>query len=350
MNPSIDLGTRNVGGGAACFIIAEAGVNHDGDLSAAIDLVHAAADAGADAVKFQTFTAASLATRSAEKAEYQKAKTASSETHYEMLQRLELDAGQHDILKNTASSRGIEFLSSPFSEQAADLLNDLNIPVFKIPSGEITNVDLLRYVGAFGRPVILSTGMADLNEIRSAIEWLGPAREAGIVLLHCVSNYPAKPEDCNLSAMETILQEFGLPIGFSDHTLGADVAIAAVALGACVIEKHITLDCTRDGPDHAASMEAPDFTDFVTRIRSTERALGHGRKEPVASEAEVAAVARRSLVAATDIAAGTVINNSMLIARRQGAGLPPSAREEIVGRMARRAISAGTLLHPDMLG
>jgi N,N'-diacetyllegionaminate synthase len=348
-NSSFDLGARSVGGDAACFIIAEAGVNHDGDMSAAIDLVHAAADAGADAVKFQTFTAAALATRSAKKAKYQQATTDSAETHYEMLQRLELDGGQHVILQDIARARGIEFLSSPFSEQAADMLNDLNVPAFKIPSGEITNIDLLRHVGSFKRPVILSTGMANLGEIRSAVEWLGPASNVDIVLLHCVSNYPAKPEDCNLRAMETMSQEFGLPIGFSDHTLGADVAIAAVALGACVVEKHITLDTTRDGPDHAASMAAHDFVEFVARIRSTESALGHGRKEPVASEAEVAAVARRSLVAAMDIVPGTVIDGSMLIARREEAGMLPSERDRIVGRTAHIAIAAGTLLHPDML-
>lgn len=347
---SFDLGNRRIGGRAACFVIAEAGVNHDGDMSVAIDLIHAAADAGADAVKFQTFTAAALATRSAKKAKYQEATTASAETHYEMLKRLELDRGQHVELQDIARSRGIEFLSSPFSEKAADLLIDLDVPAFKIPSGELTNIDLLRHVGSFKRPVILSTGMADLSEIRSAIEWLDPASGIDIVLLHCVSNYPAKPEDCNLRAMETMFREFNLLTGFSDHTLGADVAIAAVALGACVIEKHITLDNTSDGPDHAASMEAGDFKDYVARLRTTEAALGDGIKEPVASEVEVAAVARRSLVAAKDIAAGTVVDASMLIARREGAGMPPSARDRIIGRAAKIMIPAGTLLHPDMLG
>lgn len=340
---------RAIGGEAPCFIIAEAGVNHDGDIATACELVHAAADAGADAVKFQTFTADGLATPSTPKAAYQEKTTDGGETHYQMLRRLELDETAHRLLMETAQSRGIMFLSSPFSEESADLLQSLDVAAFKIPSGELTNCALIDHIAALGRPVILSTGMASMAETTTAVKQLQSGGSPDVVLLQCVSNYPANPADCNLSAMKTMRDAFDVPVGFSDHTLGSEVAHAAVALGACVIEKHFTLDTARDGPDHAASMQADKFCDFVSSIRAVESALGHGTKMPASSEAPVAAVARRSLVAAFDIPEGATIEDAMVVARRQGVGLPPAARNKIVGRRACSLIAAGTLLSLDMI-
>jgi N,N'-diacetyllegionaminate synthase len=333
-----------------CFIIAEAGVNHNGDPDLARQLVDAAADAGADAVKFQTFTAARVVTREAPKAEYQQRTTGAEESQFDMLRRLELPHESHRELFERCQQRGIEFISTPFDETAADFLAELGVRRFKIPSGELTNHRFLRHVAAKGLPIICSTGMATLGEVEAALAAIESGGRCEVTLLHCVSNYPAAPETSNLRAMETMARAFGVPVGFSDHTMGIAVSTAAVALGATVIEKHLTLDRNLPGPDHAASALPEEFTALTDAIRQVESALGDGRKRPAASEAEVARVARRSLVAACDIAAGTVLSDEMLTTRRPADGLPPFWSEQLVGRPARRPIAAGAVISLEMFG
>ncbi len=345
----VELGGRRIGPGEACFIIAEAGVNHNGELGRALELVDAAAEAKADAVKFQTFSAERLASPAAPKAEYQRRGTDAEESQYDMLRSLELSADDHRSLWERCRKRGIMFLSSPFDEAAADFLDELGVPGFKIPSGELTNLPFLRYVAAKMKPMIVSTGMADLDEVGAALAAVNQTGNDQLVLLHCVSAYPADPAEANLRAMAALAERFGAPVGFSDHTLGLEVALAAAALGATVIEKHFTLDRGLPGPDHAASLEPDELARLVAGVRTVEAALGHGRKEPTASEAETAAVARKSLVAAADIPAGATITTEMLIAKRPGAGIPPAKIGEVVGRRARQDIPAGTLVAWGML-
>jgi N-acetylneuraminate synthase/N,N'-diacetyllegionaminate synthase len=333
-----------------CFIIAEAGVNHNGDPDLARQLVDAAADAGADCVKFQTFDAARLVSRDARKAEYQQRTSGAEESQFDMLKRLELPLNAYHELLERCQQRGIEFLSTPFDEQAADFLAELGVKRFKVPSGEITNHRFLRHLATNGLPIICSTGMATLGEVEAALAAIESGGRCEVTLLHCVSNYPAAPETSNLRAMETMARAFGVPVGFSDHTMGIAVSTAAVALGATVIEKHLTLDRGLPGPDHAASALPEEFKALTDAIRQVESALGDGRKRPAASEAEVAEVARRSLVAACDIAAGAIVSDEMLTTRRPADGLPPFWSERLIGRQARRPIAAGTQISLEMFG
>ena len=344
----VQIGNRLIGPQQPVFVIAEAGVNHNGDLKLARTLIDVAVDAGADAVKFQTFHADLLAVADAPKAAYQLQTTGDSESQVEMLRRLQLPAEAHRELQSYCEERGIIFLSTPFDEQAVDFLDDLGVPAFKISSGDLTNSPLLQRVAAKNKPVILSTGMSDLSEVIEAVSVLNAEGCDNPILLHCVSNYPADPADVNLLAMQTMSTAFNLPVGFSDHTEGIDVALAAVALGACVIEKHFTLDKSLPGPDHRASLEPAELGQLVQSIRRVESALGNGRKVPAASELETAKVARRSLVAARDIPGGITLRHEMVVLRRPGTGLPPSSLQTIVGRRTLRDISAGTLLHDDM--
>ena len=346
---TVEIAGRKIGPGHPCFIIAEAGVNHNGDMELARQLVSAAVDAGADAVKFQTFKAEHLATADAPKAEYQVRNTGESESQFDMLRRLELTEDDHRQLQEYCSELGILFMSSPFDEQSADLLADLDVPVFKIPSGEITNLPYLAHIAKKGRPMIVSTGMADLGEVESAVRTIRDCGNQSYVLLHCVSNYPSKAEDTNLRAMGTLSTAFGAPVGYSDHTMGAEVAIASIALGACIIEKHLTMDRTLPGPDHTASLEPGDFAGMVRGIRSVETALGHGRKEPAESESSTAQVARKSLVAAVDIRAGQPLTPESVTVKRPGTGLPPAMLSHILGRQARESIPAGSLIALEML-
>lgn len=320
------------------MIIAEAGVNHNGDLAMAKRLVDAAAEAGADVVKFQTFNANKLVTASAKKAAYQMATTAADESQYEMLSKLELTKEMHDELIEHCRLRGIEFFSTGFDIENLEYLMGLGMPRIKIPSGEITNLPYLRKVGSFGCPVILSTGMSSLGEIEAALEVLeqaGTAREK-ITVLQCTTEYPAPMADVNLRAMQTIRDAFGVAVGFSDHTEGIEVAIAAVALGACVIEKHFTLDRNLPGPDHRASIEPLELTRLVGAIRNVEVAMGDGIKRPSASEEKNRLVARKSLVAAQYIAKGDTFNGSNLAAKRPGLGISPMRWDEVVGRKSCR--------------
>ena len=330
------------------FVIAEAGVNHNGDMAIAEKLIDAAADAGADAVKFQTFKADRVAGLDAPKAAYQTRTTDAAESQRDMLRRLELPQAAHAPLMARCAGRGIEFMSTPFDTASAELLAGLGVKRIKIGSGELTNIPFLRAVARLGLPMILSTGMADLDEIGETLDAVRAAGCHDASLLHCVSNYPAEPADANLRAMKTMAEKFGLPVGYSDHTMGTAVAIAAVALGAAIIEKHFTLDRAMTGPDHAASIEADELADMIAAIRSVEVCLGDGIKRPAESEMENRRLVRRSLVAARDIAKGAALTEAMMDALRPGTGLPPIAGDRLIGRTAKRDIPAGTLLREEM--
>lgn len=334
---AILIGSRAVGPGEPAFVIAEAGVNHNGSVDLARRLVGAAADASADAVKFQTFDPDSLATATAAKAAYQR--EAGGSTQRDMLRSLALPISAWRELKEEAESRGLIFMSTPFDAPSLDLLVDLQVSAIKVSSGDLDNIPLLERIARCDRPVLLSTGMATLGEVATALQALDGARQR-TVLLHCVSAYPASAADCNLLAIPTLSAAFGLPVGFSDHTLGIAVAVAAAALGSCVIEKHLTLDTGMDGPDHKASLAPDEFALMVAAIRAAESALGTGIKRPVAAELEIREIARRSLVAARDLDAGTILTEDLLIARRPAVGLSPSVSSVLVGRRLRRSVSA----------
>jgi len=344
-----EIGGHLVGPGHPCFVIAEAGVNHNGDLDLGRALIRAAAAGGADAVKFQTFSAERLVTAFAPKAAYQTERTDPSETQQTMLKHLELGIVEHRELMDECERQGILFLSSAFDEESADLLEELGVAAYKIPSGEITTLPYLRHLASKGRCLIVSTGMSDMEEVKTAVAAMREAADVPMALLHCVSLYPAPAAGSNLRAMDTMRTAFGVPVGYSDHTEGIAVALAAVALGADVIEKHLTIDRGLPGPDHAASLEPGEFRTMVAGIRDVAAARGDGVKRPLPEEAETAAVARKSVVAAVEIPAGMVIRREMLTVKRPGTGMPPSRLESLVGRKARTAIEAGSLITPEML-
>lgn len=345
---TIEVRGRRIGAGQPCFVIAEAGVNHNGDLDLAMQLVDAAAAAGADAVKFQTFRTEQLMTSSAPKAAYQERATGTEGTQSDMIRALELSEDAHRTLLARCEERGIVFLSTPFDEASADLLTELGVPLFKTGSGELTSLSLLRHIARKKRPMIVSTGMANIGEVEAALGAIHAEGNRDVAVLHCVSSYPAPTEDVNLRAMDTMRRAFDVPVGYSDHTLGAEIAIAAVALGACIIEKHLTMSCALPGPDHQASMEPAELTAMVSALRRVEAALGDGRKRPRACEENTAAVARRSLVSRVSIPAGAEVTDAMLVLKRPGTGVPPSAARWIVGRTARVDIAADTLLDVEM--
>jgi N,N'-diacetyllegionaminate synthase len=320
------------------LIIAEAGVNHNGSLETAKQLVDVASEAGADMVKFQTFSANRQVTTSAQKADYQNHTTSASESQHEMLLKLELSRAMHEELITYCKQCGIKFFSTGFDMQSIDMLVDLGLEQFKIPSGEITNLPYLRHIGKYGKPVILSTGMANLGEIESALDVLetsGTPRSQ-ITILHCNTEYPTPMEDVNLRAMQAIRDAFGVAVGYSDHTLGIEVPLAAVSLGATVIEKHFTLDCTLPGPDHKASLEPYELKAMVRAIRNIEIALGDGIKRPSPSEAKNKPIARKSLVAAVAIQTGECFTETNLTAKRPGTGISPMRWDEIIGSIATR--------------
>lgn len=341
---TIQVTSRLIGIGQPCYVIAEAGVNHNGSLDLARQLVDAAHAAGADAVKFQTFKAGRLVTAAAPKAAYQQANTDAGESQLAMLKRLELSEADHRVLLAHCGTRGIQFISTPFDEASADLLAALDVPLIKLPSGELTNLPYLGHVARLGRPLIVSTGMSYLSEVEAAVRCFEANGNPPVALLHCVSNYPAAPSDVNLRAMATLASAFGVPIGYSDHTPGNEVTLAAVALGACIIEKHLTLDRNLPGPDHKASLEPDEFAAAVRGIRMVESALGNGRKAPAASEANTAAVARKSIVAARDLAVGETLDARAVAMMRPGNGLPAAMLPHVLGRRTRTQLVAGTLL------
>jgi N,N'-diacetyllegionaminate synthase len=316
------------------IVIAEAGVNHNGRLDTAKQLVDVAAEAGADKVKFQTFSADRLVTTSADKAEYQNQTTDASESQHTMIRKLELSREMHEELIAYCRQCDIEFFSTGFDTQSIDMLIELGQEKFKIPSGEITNLPYLRHIGRYAKPVILSTGMANLGEIESALEVLetsGTTRSQ-ITVLHCNTEYPTPINDVNLTAMLTIRDELGVKVGYSDHTLGIEVPIAAVAMGATVIEKHFTLDRTLPGPDHAASLEPDELKSMVQAIRNIEKALGDGVKQPSPSETKNISIARKSIVAKKPIKKGERFSEDNLTVKRPGTGISPMGWDKIIGK------------------
>jgi N,N'-diacetyllegionaminate synthase len=327
------------------FIIAEAGVNHNGSTDLALRLIDTAKASGADAVKFQSFRADCLVVRSAPKARYQERVMGEAESQFEMLERLELDEKDHDLLIKHCRQVGIEFLSSPFDMQSADLLATKGVRLFKIPSGEITNFALLEHVARKGRPVILSTGMSTLGEVEEAVAVLQGGEEAiELTLLHCVTEYPAPYAEVNLRAMQTLRTAFGLPVGYSDHTPGIEIAIAAVAMGACVIEKHFTMDRALPGPDHAASLEPAALKQMVASIRNVESALGTGVKAPALCELPNISVARKSVVAARSLTRGHRLTVEDLNIKRPGNGLPPKLLPVLIGRSLGTDVAEGVVI------
>ena len=339
----VKIADKIIGEDEPCFIIAEAGVNHNGDIELAKELIDAARNAGADAVKFQTFKAEKVVTQNAEKAEYQK-ETTEKGSQYEMIKKLELTEEDFNDLANYTNKKNIVFLSSPFDKESVDLLDEINVPVFKVASGEITNFPLLTHIAKKEKPIIVSTGMTTLGEVEEALNVVRSEGVKEILLLHCVSDYPAKMKDVNLRAMETLKHAFKLPVGFSDHTLGITVPIAAVALGACVIEKHFTLDKNLPGPDHKASLEPNELKEMVKAIRNVEKALGDGIKRPTNNEDEVKGVVRRSIVAKVDIPDGTIITEDMIEVKRPATGIEPKYMKMVVGKRAKINIKKDDLI------
>ncbi|MCP4155765.1 MAG: N-acetylneuraminate synthase [bacterium] len=322
------------------FIIAEAGINHNGDLALARRMIEVAAQAGADAVKFQSFKTESLLCRDAPKANYQQRNAGTKETQFRMLKKVELDIDAHRELIVCCREKGIVFLSSPFDLESIDMLHSLGLETIKIPSGEITNIPYLRKLGALKKRLIMSTGMADLEEIGEALEELteaGTLKER-ITLLHCNTQYPTPMEDVNLSAMSTIREAFKITVGYSDHTPGIEIPIAAAALGAVVIEKHFTLDRGMEGPDHKASLEPDELAEMIKAVRNIEKAMGSGIKKASPSEEENKTIARKSIVAAWDIKKDEIITAGKLTVKRPGTGIASKHYDEIIGRKSQKEI------------
>lgn len=320
-----------------CFIIAEAGVNHNGDINIAKKLVDKAKEAGVDAIKFQTFKADNLVTKQAPKAEYQKQATGDG-SQFEMLKKLELSLEDHIALKKYCEEKGIMFISTPFDFESVDLLEKIDVPLYKVSSGDLTNLPLLNYIANKNKPIILSTGMSNLGEVEEAVETIFQTGNDRLVLLHCTSNYPTAYKDVNLRAMLTMKEAFKLPVGYSDHTIGIEVPIAAVALGAKVIEKHFTLDRNMAGPDHKASLEPDELKILVKSIRNIETAMGDGIKRCNKSEEKSKFVSRKSIVAKHDIKKGQVITQDLIVYKRPASGLPPKFVKYILGKKARAEI------------
>lgn len=327
------------------FVIAEAGVNHNGELPLALALCDAARTAGADAVKFQTFRAEDLVLPGAPTAAYQ-ARETGQQDQFDLLRRLELPEASHRVIKAHCETIGIEFFSTPFSTAAVDLLVKLGVRRLKLSSGELTHKALVSHAAQTGLPILISTGMGSMDEIREALDWTRSARGNldGVTLLHCTSAYPATDDSLNLRAMVSMARDFGVATGYSDHSLGVEASLAAVALGATVIEKHLTLDCGLAGPDHRASLEPEEFGRMVRGIRRVSRMLGDGIKARTPEEDDTAMVARRSVAAARDIAAGSIVEAGMLMCRRPATGIAPRDLEKITGMRTCVAIEAGTVL------
>ena len=325
------------------YIIAEAGVNHNGDINLAYQLVDAAKAAGVDCIKFQTFKSENLVSHTAQKAEYQKAATGDS-SQQDMLKQLELSFGEFVSLKEYCDRKGICFLSTPFDFESIEFLNSIEMPFWKIPSGEVTNYPYLVALAKTGKPVVMSTGMCEMREIEDAIAVLRENGASDIKLLHCNTEYPTPYEDVNLKAMKTLRDAFGVEVGYSDHTKGIEVPIAAVAMGASVIEKHFTLDRNMEGPDHKASLEPQELKEMVDSIRHIEAALGSGDKRPSPSEKKNMAVARKSIVAAARIKAGDILTEENITVKRPGNGICPMRWKEVLGTRAVRDFEEDELI------
>ena len=329
------------------LIIAEAGVNHNGNLDLALKMVDEAKRAGADIVKFQTAIPEKVISKYADKAEYQKKTTGNEESQLEMCKRIHLKLSDYDIIKKYCEEVGIEFLSTPFDLESIDYLEKLGMRLWKIPSGEITNLPYLIKIAKTGKPVIMSTGMAELNEVEEAVNVLKENGAGEITLLHCTTEYPAPFESVNLRAMNTLREKFGTEVGYSDHTVGFEAAVAAAVLGASVIEKHFTLNHNMEGPDHKASLEPEEFEIMVNNIRLIEKALGDGVKQPAEAEKKNIAIARKSIVAAKDIKKGEVLTEDNITVKRPGNGISPMRWFEVLGTEAVRDFGEDELIELD---
>jgi N-acetylneuraminate synthase len=349
MIKTIKISGKKIGPDHPCFIIAEAGVNHNGDVDLAKQLIDASVMAGADAVKFQTFHADNVVTCAAEKAGYQKRTTLPDESQYDMLKKLELSDDVFLELSDYAKKRKILFLSTPFDKESVDLLDWMDIPAYKISSGEITNFPLLKKIADKKKPIILSTGMATLGEVEDAFYYLKKSGAENIILLHCTTSYPASINSVNLMAMETLRCAFQVPVGYSDHTEGITIPIAAVAMGACVLEKHFTMDRTLAGPDHQSSLEPQELHAMVKAIRNVEFARGNGGKRPDVEERAIKKVARKSIVAQCDIKSGDLLKKSDLAIKRPGTGIEPRYYELIFNKKAKVHIPKDQAINWDMI-
>jgi len=366
----IKIGDRFIGNGEPCFIIAEAGVNHNGNVELAKKLVEVARDAGADAVKFQTWITEEVLTKDVEKARYQKELTGNGESQFDMVKKLELSFDDYKGIAEFCKREGIIFLSTPNDKHSVDFLNKLGVPAFKIGSDDLTNIPFLQYVAKKGKPIIISTGMATLDEVREAYESIKNINEK-IIFLHCTSNYPAVLETVNLRAIDTLRREFGTPVGYSDHTMGIDVPIVAVALGACIVEKHFTINRNLLGPDHKASIEPNELKEMVRAIKNTEKRLlegdspkdilskfkyvdvmlGTGIKAPADSEKDVIPFVRKCLVAKANIRKGTVLTDNIIAIKRAGVGgLEPKHLSKIIGKKTKMDINKDEMITWDKVG
>lgn len=343
---TIQIGGKNIGYGQPPFIIAEAGVNHNGKLPLALRLIDAAARSGADAVKFQTYRPKQVVTATGQMAEYQKKNTGKSESQLAMIKRFALPERFYGALRKRCRQKNILFLSTPHgSFDSVRFLETLNMPAYKFGSGDLTNIPLLEFTAKLNKPMIISTGMGTLTEIRDAIRAVKRAGNQKIVALHCTTNYPCPPEEVNLRSMQTMMRVLNVPIGYSDHTEGIEASVAAVTLGACLIEKHFTLDRDMPGPDQRTSLEPADLKEFVRRIRLLPVLLGSAEKKPQASERRIAPLVRRSVVATRRIEAGERFTKNNLDLKRPGTGLPPVYYTKILGRRARRTVSPDAQIH-----
>jgi N,N'-diacetyllegionaminate synthase len=326
------------------YIIAEAGINHNGRLDLAVRLIDAAAEAGADCVKFQTFKTKEVISRWAQKAKYQEDATAKDETGFEMVKKLELPFDSFISLHAYCTKKRIQFLSTPFDLPSIAFLNTLNLPLWKIPSGEITNLPYLLSIARTQKPVLMSTGMCEIDEIQAAVDVLKENGTPKIILMHCNTEYPTPFEDVNLKAMRTLQERFGVEVGYSDHTAGIEVPVAAVALGASVIEKHFTLDKHMEGPDHRASLEPGELSSMVASIRNIEKALGNGIKTPSRSERKNIDIARKSIVARCAITKGDLFSEDNITVKRPGNGISPMRWFDVLGKMAKRDFEEDELI------
>ena len=341
------INNKKIGIGESCFIIAEAGVNHNGDPKRALSMVEAAAEAGVDAIKFQTFQTELLVAKDTRMANYQSKNTGVNESQFSMLKSLELPLEAYPDILDACERNNVIFVSTPFDLPSVEALSGLGVDVYKISSGELTNHQLLRKIAEKGKPVIVSTGMSTLEDVQQALQVLCDSGANDLMLLQCTSHYPVSPEDVNVRAMKQLETRFSLPVGFSDHTLGINVSMAAVALGACVIEKHFTLDNSLPGPDHLMSLSPDSLKNMVDGIRAVELALGDGKKKVAACESDILSVARKSIHYRENLRRGVTLSENNIIMLRPSSGVPPSRLEEFVGVILSRDVVAGEILDPN---
>lgn len=348
---NIKIGNKKIGPNQPVFVVAEAGVNHNAKLDLALKLIDAAVFAGADAVKFQTARAKQVTTSSADLADYQKKNIGKKESQLNMIKKLVLKESDWPVLAKYAEEKGIIFFSAPHGHVAsADLLHKLNVPAYKFGSGDLTNIPLLEHVAWFGKPMILGAGMSDMETVREAIMAIKRVGNNQIMVLHCTTDYPLAPENVNLLAMQTMAKELKILVGYSDHTIGSQTAVMATAMGACMIEKHFTLDKTLPGPDHVASMEPLEFKEMVSQIRKATIILGSSKKRILPCEKQFIQVMRKSLVASKQIKKGEKFTAQNLTVKRPGTGVQPGRYNEVLGKIATRVIPKDTVLTDEMIG